>query len=114
MEDVGSGEQVIIVNLLAEVNEQEQLTVVEGMEVVAYFMLRIKFNDYTLLKQRWTTICFFLISANKGDLTSDQLSSDAVETTAAEAVLTDCKESIPGQQHQVTCIALSMVNSRVG
>ena len=113
MEEVGlSGEQVIIVNLLTEVDGQEQLTVVEGMEVVAYFMLRI--NDYTLLKQRWTTICFFLTSANKGDLTSDQLSSDAVETTAAEAVLTDCKESIPGQQHQVTCIALIMVNSWVG
>jgi len=59
MEEVGlSGEQVIIVNLLAEVDEEEQLTVVEGMEVVAYFMLRI--NDYTLLKQRWTTVCFFL------------------------------------------------------
>ena len=33
---------------------------------------------------------------NKGDLTSDDPISDAVETTAAEPVLTDCKETKEG------------------
>ena len=33
---------------------------------------------------------------NKGDLTSDDPISDAVETTVAEPVLTDCKESKEG------------------
>lgn len=32
----------------------------------------------------------------KGDLTSDDPISDAVETTAAEPVLTDCKETKEG------------------
>ena len=48
---------------------------------------------------------------NKGDLTSDKPISEAVETTAAEAILTDYKESLEGQQHQVTCIALIMLNN---
>jgi len=48
---------------------------------------------------------------NKGDLTSDEPISEAVETTAAEAVLTDYKESLEGQQHQGTCIALIMLNN---
>lgn len=48
---------------------------------------------------------------NKGDLTSDEPISDAVETTAPEAILTDYKESLEGQQHQVTCIALNMLNN---
>jgi len=34
--------------------------------------------------------------------TSDGSTGDAVETTAAEAVLTDYTESMPGQQHRVT------------
>ena len=48
---------------------------------------------------------------NKGYLTSDQAISDAVETTAAEAILTVYRESMEGQQHQVTCIALIVVNN---
>jgi len=43
----------------------------------------------------------------KSDISSDEPISVAVETTAAEAVLTDCKESMEGQQNQVTCIALN-------
>lgn len=66
--------------------------------------------DYTLLKQQYTTTCFFLNSVEYKsdiDLSSDEPISVAVETTAAEAVLTDCKESMEGQQYQVTCIALN-------
>ena len=48
---------------------------------------------------------------NKGDLTSDEPISDAVEITATDPVLTDYKESMESQQHQVTCIALIMVNN---
>ena len=45
-----------------------------------------------------TLVWFFFPNAvkNKADLTSDDPISDAVETTVAEPVLTDCKETKEG------------------
>ena len=45
-------------------------------------------------------VCFFPNAVKSAsDPTSDEPTSDAVETTAAEAVLTDHRESMEGQQH---------------